>query len=170
MALGYAFQPGTNQPNGEQSGATSTPLQSAIKLLSLRLPSVTGARGIAPHALLNGQGGGVNIHTLMGTTPGPQAGMATPTSAVVLQRLLRLISGGGGGGGITGGPQGGVGGLVPPSVPSPRITLGLGEGGGGGLPIPSAPAPAPASAPLGSDPWESYIKPTAGPFTQEPYR
>lgn len=60
MAYGLSFQPGAQQ-NGtggdrEQAAGRTTPVQQAIRLLSLRLPSVLGARAIAPQALLGSQG------------------------------------------------------------------------------------------------------------------
>lgn len=60
---GISFQPGgedsqkkidtANNANGSQEG-----VQEAIKVLSLRLPKVVGARAIAPGQLLTGQGSG----------------------------------------------------------------------------------------------------------------
>ena len=58
-----------------------SPLQSAIQFLSLRLPRVTGAQGIAPQALMQSPGGG---------------GFPSP----ILQALLRLA-------GLQGGPGAG---------------------------------------------------------------
>lgn len=57
MPAGYglSFQPGTENGNNGQSRVA--PVQEAIRLLSLRLPTVVGARGISPQALLEGQGG-----------------------------------------------------------------------------------------------------------------
>jgi len=51
---GLSFQPGAD--NGQQQSGYRAPVQQAIKLLSLRLPSVVGARSIAPQALLEGGG------------------------------------------------------------------------------------------------------------------
>ncbi|HYE87699.1 MAG TPA: hypothetical protein VEA16_15155, partial [Vicinamibacterales bacterium] len=51
---GLSFQPGSD--NGQQQSGYRAPVQQAIKLLSLRLPSVVGARAIAPQALLEGGG------------------------------------------------------------------------------------------------------------------
>ena len=55
MAYGVSFQPGADQQAGTM-GRRTPPVQQAIKLLSLRLPSVIGAKALAPQALLQGQG------------------------------------------------------------------------------------------------------------------
>lgn len=81
---GIGFQPG--QDKGQGSGtAEPPPLESVVKLLSLRLPSVVGARGIAPQALLNAPG-------MAGA--GMSGGMGEQQWLQILQRLL---SGQGGG-------------------------------------------------------------------------
>lgn len=56
MAYGISFQPGQENgagPNGEKRRA---PVQEAVRMLSLRLPTVVGARGIAPQELLQSEG------------------------------------------------------------------------------------------------------------------
>src|SRR5687768_3142460 len=80
MPLGIGFQPGvdnTQQGGGQNSGPS--PLESVVKLLNLRLPSVVGARGIAPRELL--------------ASPGSAALGVSPTSASVEQWLRRLLQG-----------------------------------------------------------------------------
>lgn len=138
MPLGISFQPSdqggmTQQRPGGQTGGS--PLQTAIQLLSLRLPSVVGARALAPQQLLQGAGG---------------AGVAGgATSAAALQFLRRLLSGGlsGAGGLDMGGgmDMGGMSGGIPPPVIRPG-----GEGGGAPpeykLP-PAPPNPQPPSQP-----------------------
>src|SRR3990167_10301958 len=58
--IGVNFQPGTD-PNGQaDSRRASTPVQEAIKVLSLRLPRVVGANAISPQALLSSPGSGGN--------------------------------------------------------------------------------------------------------------
>jgi len=60
---GVSFQPGmqAQQPGQRGSGSpASNPVQEAIKVLSLRLPKVVGARGIAPTPLLTSEGSGGN--------------------------------------------------------------------------------------------------------------
>jgi hypothetical protein len=53
---GLSFQPGTDSGTGQGSEPATSPLQSAVKLLSLRLPSVVGAQALAPDALLRSSG------------------------------------------------------------------------------------------------------------------
>jgi hypothetical protein len=110
-SYGIGFQPGQDQ-NGQGSGPA--PLESVVKLLSLRLPSVVGAQGIAPQGLLNapgmaGQGGG------MGETQW-------------LQMLRQLLSGGGMGMGAQGmGMPGGTAGpRIIPGIDDPSGTPGPG--------------------------------------------
>lgn len=57
--IGANFQPQANDPNnGDQRKKPDAGVQEAIKVLSLRLPKVVGAQGIAPSALLNAPGAG----------------------------------------------------------------------------------------------------------------
>lgn len=63
MAFGLSFVPGqqadqTRKPGAPGAGAAVSPIQQAIQMLSLRLPRVTGAQGLAPGPLLNAPGGG----------------------------------------------------------------------------------------------------------------
>lgn len=89
---GIEFQPKTQTEQG-QPGSGGSPLESVVKLLSLRLPTVRGAQGLAPRGLLSGGGG---MGSVMG---GPMAGGlpsgAPPDSAAMLQWLQQLLSGGG---------------------------------------------------------------------------
>lgn len=61
---GVTFQPGTMDTRQPQTAAgvapSSNPVQEAIKVLSLRLPKVVGARATAPNALLTSDGSGGN--------------------------------------------------------------------------------------------------------------
>lgn len=83
MAYGLSFQPGGDQNGqGGQNGRGQTPVQQAIQLLSLRLPSVVGARAIAPQALLNAPGGA-----------GLGGGGMTVEAALALLRKLAQQSG-----------------------------------------------------------------------------
>lgn len=58
--FGVSFQPGVDQQQGAASGPAgqreATPLQSAVKLLSLRLPTVLGAQAPAPAQLMQSGG------------------------------------------------------------------------------------------------------------------
>lgn len=96
---GVSFVPGQNGEGGEAPQGTQ-PLQSAVRLLSLRLPRITGAQGLAPGQLLNAPGG-------MGMGGGNA--MANP----LFQALLRLAGIAPGGDGPAGpaGPGGGGGGF-----------------------------------------------------------
>ena len=122
MAIGQSFQPGAENGQQQQNGSRRPPVQEAIRLLSLRLPTVVGARGIAPQQLLQGQGSA-------GLGGGPMS------LGAALEWLRKLMSGqgemgtppelgsvfGGGNGGINPGPlPTGSGG----NIPSPFITPG----------------------------------------------
>lgn len=79
MQYGVSFQPGQSNgqegPHGERRAA---PVQEAVRLLSLRLPTVTGARGIAPQELLHSQG-----------AAGADTGAFSLESALEMLRRLR---------------------------------------------------------------------------------
>ena len=79
--LGLTFQPGQTQ-NGGQNAAT--PVQRAVQLLSLRLPSVVGARALAPQALL-GATGGAGV--------GAMAGGNVEAALALLRRLQQQAGG-----------------------------------------------------------------------------
>lgn len=55
MPYGLSFQPGADQNDSQPQGPPN-PVQEAVRLLSLRLPSVVGARAISPQALLQAPG------------------------------------------------------------------------------------------------------------------
>ena len=55
---GVSFLPGGDQSYTRPGAAGSSPVQEAIKVLSLRVPRVVGSTPLAPLALLSGQGGG----------------------------------------------------------------------------------------------------------------
>lgn len=87
MALGLAFQPGTMgrsqsgaSPTGSTPGSVS-PLQEAIQLLSLRLPSRVAPNAVAPLSLLLGTGGA--------GLPGA-SGMGTGWQLEQLRRILGI--------------------------------------------------------------------------------
>lgn len=56
--IGVNFQPGAAGGSGQRRDGNQAGVQEAIKILSLRLPKVVGAQGIAPQALLSSPGGG----------------------------------------------------------------------------------------------------------------
>ena len=112
--FGINFVPGQEdqqrQPGGEP-GPQVSPLQQAIRTLSLRLPRVGGAQALAPGALLNAPGG---------------AGLAGMGGMTLEQLLMQLFGGGpaaAGGNAGAAGPQGGIGG-----PPTPRIIPGTTPG------------------------------------------
>lgn len=112
--FGVSFVPGgqgdpTKQMGQGQAGG-APPLQQAIQMLSLRLPRVVGANGLAPGPLLSAPGG-------MGQ-PGGDAALNP-----LLQALLRLAGMSGGGGSMApGGPS-----IGPGTAPMARVTPGEGE-------------------------------------------
>ena len=102
--IGISFIPtadaaanGPRQASLEGQGGSD--LAAAFKILSLHLPTVLGAKALAPKRLLTSPGAsGVPL----------PAGMSV--SAQVFQSLLQSLGGGAGGGGAGGGDAGGVGG------------------------------------------------------------
>lgn len=115
MALGLSYQPGADQQNGNggQGGPQAPPVQEAIRLLSLRLPSVQGARSISPQALLQGQGS---------AGLGAGQGMSLGAAIEFLRRLLQQSGGRPGpqAAGMFAGQSGGGGGFAP----TPRVIPG----------------------------------------------
>lgn len=104
-SLGIGFQPSAD--TGGAGRSESTPLESVVKLLSLRLPSVVGARGIAPRELL--------------AAPGMAGQSGTMGEQQWLQMLRRLM---GGGDAAFGGVQSQA--SLGASATPPRVTPGLG--------------------------------------------
>lgn len=117
-ALGVSFIPGgpyqqrqQGQPDGPGGGAGIQPLQRAIQMLSVRLPQMKGATGLAPGALLNAPG-------VRGM---PVAGLGGGSADnPILQAMMRLAGMRASGGGALGASQG-----APPFGPqAPRIIPG----------------------------------------------
>lgn len=102
--VGRTFQPTTGMDNSQKD--RNAKVQEAIKLLSLRLPSVVGARPVAPGQLLAGQGAG-------------GLGAGGGESGIQLLRRLLAMAGGGSMPGMTSGAP--MGGGMAPSTPTPRI-------------------------------------------------
>lgn len=75
--FGISFFPGATDA-GRRPEATMTPGQQIIRLLSLRLPSVIGAQGLAPAPLLQGPGA---------------AGLSPMQLQWLVQRLLQQFQG-----------------------------------------------------------------------------
>lgn len=134
--IGINFLPSQeNQDQGMQRGAMEGDLGEALKILSLRVPRVLGARSITPGSNL-GQPG-VNPLAGMTGSVGGESGVYNPNSAL-FQALIRALLGGGdetGGLGKTGGVTGMGGGAVNPYIKFVDKTGTGGSGGdGGGLP------------------------------------
>ena len=111
-SFGISFVPGAQRDQIEQQGGQPSglsPAQSAVQMLSLRLPRVAGAQALAPGALLASPG-----------AAGQQMGSAM--SNPLLQALLRLAGLLGGPEGLPGGPaMAPMGGFTPTA---PRIIPG----------------------------------------------
>lgn len=102
-SYGVSFLPGSQDDGknmrGERTGVNQSPVQEAVKILSLRLPKFYGSQGLAPSLLLNSPGG-------MGQ-PGAKGGSATaqalaqmaglPPSMGLPQSLVPTLGSGGGG-------------------------------------------------------------------------
>lgn len=101
MIGGVSFQPEYGDQRQQQQGsgpnASSAPqgVQEAIKILSLRLPTVVGARAVAPQALLSSPGSGGNprvdsvVNSVMARffpTAGGAQGASVPSPAPSLAR------------------------------------------------------------------------------------
>ena len=118
--FGLSFSP-TGKDDQQQAGANQTPIQDAIKVLSLRIPQFHG--GIAPQQLLGGPG-----------SAGLPGGGAPGVGGIPggLDEFLRRLFGMGGGmpGGMPGGPMAGP--------PTPSVRPG---GEPGQMPVPPEPAP-----------------------------
>jgi hypothetical protein len=121
--FGLNFAPtAQNQQQNAQNGQSQSPIQDAIKVLSLRIPSFVGARGIAPNELL--QGGGAAAAGGMG------AGMPGGLEQFLRQLFGQMGGGPMGGGGLASPPQPhiGIGGslgktLAPPEPTPPMGTM-----------------------------------------------
>ena len=95
--IGINFLPSQeNQDQGSQRGAMEGDLGEALKILSLRVPRVLGARSITPGSNL-GQPG-VNPLAGMTGSVGGESGVYNPNSAL-FQALIRALLGGGDAGG-----------------------------------------------------------------------
>lgn len=76
-----------SSPYGGSPGPTSSPIQDAIKILSLRIPRAVGASGLAPMGLLNSPGsggfpGGQSLESLLMRIFGQQPGMRVGSGPV----------------------------------------------------------------------------------------
>lgn len=118
--FGLSFAP-TGQ-NEAQNAQNQTPLQDAIKVLSLRIPSFVGAQGIAPQALLGGAGAaGAPGASAVPGGPGPGG---VPGGLDDWLRRLLMGMGNPMGGGQPGGQPAAMGAPPPMGIPTPRVTPG----------------------------------------------
>lgn len=101
MIGGVSFQPGQNGAAGTQPNKPkNTGVQEAIKVLSLRLPSVVGSRAIAPQALLEspGSGGNPRVDSVVSQVMGrvfPTGDQPAPSAAPMVPPNTPQFSGGG---------------------------------------------------------------------------
>jgi hypothetical protein len=83
---GVSFLPNGDQRYQRPGTAGASPVQEAIKVLSLRVPRVVGSTPLAPLALLTGQGGGGApsgvVETLLRALAPPQSPATPPVAAV----------------------------------------------------------------------------------------
>jgi hypothetical protein len=117
--LGLSFLPGANGPSRNEAGPAGGRLEDIVRILSLRLPKVLGARAIAPEALLTSPGGSA--------LPSGGGTGGDPIADMIAQSVLQNMPSAGAVGtanpagsfapGIFGGAEGGP----PPSPPKPRI-------------------------------------------------
>lgn len=139
MDIGQSFSPTDAAQQNQQQTGQLTPVQQAIKILSLRIPHQGGASAITPNALLTAPGAA-------GLVGGPMDIMA------ILRRLLQ--------------PGGGVGpapaGLS--NAPVPNVT----PGGPPGLPSMPFFGAAPPPPPPSMTPLPGPGTPTTGPGDQGP--
>ena len=85
MPLGLSFAPGQNDDTNRMGGGQAqTPVQEAIRILSLRLPRLLGAGAPTSPALMGGPGGMAR----------GSAGLGGPPSNPIIEQLLRAIFGG----------------------------------------------------------------------------
>lgn len=101
--IGVTFMPSAeNQADGPRQGGLQGDVGQALKILSLQLPRVLGARAITPPGLMNGGGGSMGMGGGMNPGFNPHA--------AVFQALLHAMA-----------QQGGAG-------PLPNVTPGIGPG------------------------------------------
>ena len=120
MDFGISFSPGSGDPNQKPAqGASDTPIQDAIKTLSLRVPSFRANGGMAPMPLIGAPGSG-------GMLPGLGGGIGgqSPLPGGLQQLLQQLF-----------------GSMQQQSAPTPSFTPGVGSGGGQTMQAPPVPQP-----------------------------
>lgn len=115
MAIGVSFVPAAGK-DSRQVDAQDSAVQQAIQVLSLRLPRVVGAQGLAPSTLLNAAGGAA------------LTGAGGNVDRIVDQIINRIM------------PEGAQPGPVP-TVPTPRVVPGGQPGQPGQPPTPGVPMP-----------------------------
>lgn len=145
MAMGISFLPGGQDDDDplKKGQSAADRYQTAIKILSLRLPRFVGQGAIAPAPLLNASGSQGQRQMVMGGQPVQQAfaqmaGLPSQTTPNV--------------------PFGSLPGMVSPNASqAPRIIPGLGS-----TPPPPPPAPPPIPTPITRE-WNQPQPPPAPP-------
>lgn len=107
--LGISFQPGTGGNGGDPNDPNRprvAPVQEAVRLLSLRLPTVVGARALAPQEILAQGGGAPSVmaerlgvptsQTLLAPSAAPGLAAESKRKRDLMDLVFNLYSGGGG--------------------------------------------------------------------------
>lgn len=144
---GVNFAP-TGQAGGDQTKPPTEPLQQAIQMLSLRLPKVVGAQGIAPGPLMNSPGGSPIMELLRMLFGQGHQGMGQPGMPTGAPMPNVHPGAGGGGqdfpapspGGFRSGPSG-TDPYAPPGPKQPSTPRGPDFFPGPSSPMPQAPMP-----------------------------
>ena len=145
-SFGVSFLPGSqNQQNGTgMSGrpASQSPMQEAVKILSLRLPKFYGSQSLAPAPLLQAAGGMGQPAARGNVTAQALAGLAgLPPSMALPQMAAPVLPSGGGGTETTSGWASRERDINRPLAPATEPNQSLFDGGTGFNPIPSQPPP-----------------------------
>ena len=190
MAVGLTFQPGVSSneatpfPKKAQPGSG---VQEAIKVLSLRLPKVVGAQGIAPQALLQSPGSANSrvdavVNRVLGRIlPGAGAGGPGSETGASGAPMVQMPPGAPSFGGTPIPPTTPLSSWMPPSA-IPRIIPGDANDRpvtvtpteptptgppGGRTDLGPSPAPSPAPEPTPSSPDPSFSPPDLAPGFRE---
>jgi hypothetical protein len=132
--FGLSFSPATTTDKTKAMADPNAPVQEAIRTLSLRIPKVTGGKGLAPAPLLNSMGsqgmgmpGGMGLEQLLAMLfgqrqPAQQGGPMSPGGAPLSPATSSF------GAGQTSQPPTGGQAMPRPSQPLPNIRPGMEAG------------------------------------------